>query len=295
MMEGTGAAALRALARTVPALASRHLVEIASVLGGARTCARTVVPAMQWAPAAMALEGMGLHVGAPSVHQRVVRRVGDDRYCVRVTGAPDPSDPESIVALIVSSDAKAAAQGQEIDDNDDSFACGLMLGYPDCCARAYASIESGTDWYRLLAAGMAPGMCRLHWSANCIAGLRTIDTLHPDFFPCRLGCPRACAFVRSLVLAARSIGLEIECTRGITIMSLPIVLLDGAAVTLASDGATPLGCEIRPGTDPQWKVRLSDPELHFQALPAGIVASREGMEVIRVRGTLVRFDGAVTP
>ncbi len=291
------AAGLRALAAEVDSLAPRHLFELASVLRCIRPLARVVIRSEDHDVVRGRLAALGLRAGIPRVHQRVVRREGNDRFCTRIPAPAVPGDPEATISLMVARDLESALRGQRIDDEEDSLACGLMLGYPRCCAEAYASIEAGNDWFSKLVASHPSGVHRFDWSANQLAGLWSADTAHPDFFPCRLGCPHASTFVRALVLAARELGLAPECARGIRCMSKSVVVLDGAVVVLGSGdhGESPVACETRPGTDPSWRTRLNNPGLRFGAASGGIVVRHDGVEVLRVKGALLHFDRGGMP
>jgi hypothetical protein len=286
------AAELRALAASIDSLAARHLVELASVLRYVRPVARVVIRSEHHAVVRERLAALGLWTGIPRVHQRVVRREGDDRFCTRIPGPAVPGDPEATIALIVARDLESAVRGQRIDDEEDSTACGLALGYPRCCVEAYASIEDGRDWFSQLTSSHPSGAHRFEWSANFLAGLWSADTVHPDFFPCRIGCARASAFVRALVRAAQDLGLAPECDRGIRCMSKSIVVLDGAVVVLGGGdhGESPVACETRPGTDDSWRIRLNNPDFRFSASSGGIIVRHEGADVLLVKGALLHFD-----
>lgn len=291
------AARLRLFMAECPMLASRHLAEIASVIAGARPCARVVVPASARTSMERALADLNLFVGSPRVHNIIVRRNGDDRFCERRPGEPEPSNHDATVALVVSRSARNASEGQQVDDQGDSFACGSMLGYPSCCSRAYAEIESGVDWLERLSRKTPAGIHRFNWTANSIAGLFSTDTMHPDFFPCKLGCLAASEFVNTIACAAREIGLEKEWDLGVQLMSRPIVLLDGAAVLLRSpfENSPPVASVVREHRHPNWKTLLSHSQVRFKASPQGVAIFLDDQELLRVRGAKIDFSLTEAP
>jgi hypothetical protein len=285
---------LRDFIRAEMGLAPRHLVEIAGVLVGARSMARIVLAVEHHGRLSSLLAAAGLRGGSPSVVNRVVRTCGDDRYCERVARSAC-FEPTELISVIVALDSDLAEKGQRVDDLGDSSECGAMLGYPECCIKAYARIERGEDWVELLERESLPASLSLHWSCNSLAGLFTASTLHPDFFPCTIGCPHAASLVRELVRAGASCGLHEELAAGIDDMRKPCLLMNGVVVGL--DGPGPesrvIGCEVRPGRDRRWAGVLTHPEVRVVRLPGGVRVLHDGREVLSVKARSVDFSAEI--
>ena len=261
--------ALRELSRAVPEVAPRHLFEIAGVLVGARCCARVVMPHRAVDVAARLFRDLGLAAGKPGVWNDVVRTHGEDRFCVRRTMSDTP-DADAAVSVIVARDRVTAHDGQRIDDSGTASECGDMLGYPRCCVDSYARIEAGADWLELLRCALPAGLVSLPFHANVVEGLFSRSALHPDFFPCALGCPHAMALVRELLDAGLSCGLDTELAEGTDRMRGRIVLLAGAAVRLrGTDGVREV--HLQPGRDPRWRHVLEQRGIEFTPTARGVV------------------------
>jgi hypothetical protein len=261
--------ALRELACAVPDVAPRHLFEIAGVLAGVRPCARVVLPLRALDVATRLMRDLGLAAGRPGVWNDVVRTHGEDRFCVRRTMS-GAHDPDAAVSVIVARDSVTAHDGQRIDDSGTASECGNMLGYPRCCVDAYARIEAGADWLELLRCALPAGLVSLPFHANVVEGLFSRSALHPDFFPCALGCPHAMALVRELLDAGLSFGLEEELVEGTGRMRGRVVLLSGAAVRLHGTEGDP-EVHLRPGRDPRWRHVLEQRGVEFTPTERGIV------------------------
>lgn len=290
------AAMLRRLLASDVGFAPRHAAEVSSVITGLRRCARVATTVGLAEIIMPILHGLGLAIGRPEVIHREIRRASADRFCERVA-PPEGVKTSDHVAFIVARTQADADEGQRVDDKGDAAACGRMLTFPTCCTRAYARIERGDDWVAAIAASVREPPRRLHWSANCLAGLFTIDTLHSDFFPCRLGCPEAAAFVRTMAASARQCGLDQECDRGVAAMQGSMILMDGVVVSLRHEGSLEHvdGCEIRPPRDPRWRDVFTGEGVRFDLSDGGVIVRRGDDELLRARGSLIRFEAEEFP
>lgn len=261
--------ALRELSRAVSDVAPRHLFEIAGVLEGVRPCARVVIPHRATDVATRVFRDLGLAAGRPGVWNEVVRAHGEDRFCVRKT-VSGSLDPDATVSVIVARDSVTAQDGQRIDDSGTALECGTMLGYPRCCVDAYARIEAGADWLELLRYALPAGPVSLPFHANVVEGLFSRSALHPDFFPCTLGCPHAMALVRELLGAGLSCGLEEELAEGADRMRACVAILSGAAVRLGGESSDP-EVHVRPGRDPRWARVLQQRGIEFMPTERGLI------------------------
>lgn len=269
----------------------RHLFELASVIEGVRKRARVVVAADQLELLRQALLGIGLHAGVPTVANRIVRTCGDDRFCERVPlGRVAP--PDATVSIIVATDAREAAEGQRIDDFGDSAENGRMLGYPACCIAGYGRIEKGAEWTSVLAAAGVSGSGQLPATCNCLAGLFERTTLHPDYFPCRIGCDAALRFNEGIIEAGRRAGLEEEADAGLRTMRGPMALLQGAVVRLTPTrtGHRPRQLALRESLDERWRNILLDPKARYRAVAGGIAVEEIDERPLLVAGCIVEFD-----
>jgi hypothetical protein len=281
---------LRALEGGTLGLGWRHLFELASVLDGRRPVARVVVGLAEIDALHRALLRLGLHTGRPLVANRPVRRCGDDRFCHRIP-IEDANASTDSAAVVIARDAPAASEGQRIDDFADSSEIGRMLGYPDCCVEGYRRIEAGTEWTALLASQSHRVPSSLAAECNCLAGLFDHRSLHPDYFPCILGCAAAERFNRSLVDAGRACGLLREAADGRAAMCGPVAVLDGATVRLAStgDGLQPRDLVLRGSVDERWREVLTDPLARFHRVARGVVVEIPAAAPLAVGGTIVEF------
>lgn len=281
---------LRDLFRADIGMRPRHLLEIATVLMDVRSMARVVVTESDHERLVQLLAPLGLHTGVPRVVNRVIRVIGEDRFCERVAREPGNGSSESI-SIIVARDRDAAQAGQHVDDFGQTRNCGESLGYPNCCINAYIAIEQGVDWTERFGDSGGGGTRHLHWSCNALAGLFTDQTLHPDFFPCELGCSRAAALVRRFVQCGLACGLNAEVHAGVRSMRFACLSLSGVVVRLG--GASPdycvTGCEVRSGRDPRWGQLFALPGLRVHPVPGGLRIFREGEEDFRIRGRILDF------
>lgn len=282
-------ATLRMCGERVQSVASRHLIEIASVMMGARRCARVVVQPSEAETLKTLVSELGLVAGTPSVANVVVRRTGDDEYCARVDRSTLTTESYSL-SIMVARTPSAATQAQKIDDLGSSQACGEMLGYPACCVASYASVESGREWVDLASEAADSIPARLPIEANCLAGLFDAATLHPDFFPCTIGCARAEAFVRTLFDAADQIGLDAELDDGRSRMRAKFAILDGAVLRVCSNGSVDRrGIHLQTRLDRRWQAFFSTSDLVVRECAGGLAISTPQGDPLQVRGRLVEF------
>ena len=281
------ATALRALQGCAPDIAPRHLFEVAAVRTGARRCARVVMPMTCVSQATQTLVALGLHAGAPGVWNAEVRREGDDRFCQRLPiSASTP--PDATVSVMVAATQPDADAAQRVDDQASATECGAWLGYPPCCIDGYARIEAGMDWLQAIRGGLPGGHANLPWACNAIEALFSQRGLHPDFFPCRLGCPHACGVVQSLLQAGLACGLAHEHAEGVRAMRARIALMDGAAARLNADG-TVAEVALRPGRDERWRQVLGAPGHRIECAQGGLLL-HTAQDTLRVAGTLAEFQ-----
>jgi hypothetical protein len=281
---------LRALGNARLELGWRHLFELASVLHGQRPLARMVVPLVEVEALHVALSALGLHAGRPRVANRPVRRCGDDRFCQRIP-IDDADGTTDSAAVVVARDALSASDGQRIDDFGDSAEIGRMLGYPDCCVEGYRSIEDGAEWTDLLAARARRVPARLSAECNCLAGLFDHRSLHPDYFPCMLGCPNAERFNLTLVDSGRARGLCREADEGRRSMCGSVAVLGGAVVRLERivEGYRPQDLVIRGGIDERWRTILADPRACYRRVTNGVVIEMPATAPLAIAGAIVEF------
>lgn len=283
------ASSLRAIRNAAPDIQARHLVEIASVLAGSRDAARVAISIGHSESLRRALASAGLYAGKPEVANVEVRRSGDDRFCVR-RKIDATTDVGAVIAVAVARSAKAAADAQRIDDYGDSTESGLALGYPPCCVQSYGRIEHGLDWTEAIRPHPGDAVGPLSWAENCLAGQFDAAAIHPDLFPCRLGCPQAAEFVRAAADAARACGLNAEVEAGVHAMNGRYVLLSGAIVRL--ERASNRACEVhlRGGTDARWSQVLMGVE-RFERRGHGIAMYFQSPPlVVPSAGSLVEFN-----
>lgn len=267
----TAASALRELSRIAPAIAPRHLFEIAGVHAGVRECARVVVPRSVADVVSRAMRNLRLEAGRPSVWNDVVRTSGEDRFCTRRPISAEVA-PNATVSLMVARDRTTAERAQRIDDMGTADECGHMLGYPPCCVAGYSRIEAGEDWLDLLRRALPDSQSSLPIAANALEGLFSRSTLHPDFFPCALGCAHAMRFVCHLLEAGLSCGLDEEHASGTERMRGQMALLAGATVRLGR-GAGDTSVHVRPGLDSRWSAVLAQPGISFQPVGRGLLVT----------------------
>jgi hypothetical protein len=277
---------LRALQRCAPNIAIRHLFEVAAVRAGARRCARVVVPMTCLPQVTQALGALDLHSGRPSVWNAELRRDGDDRFCRRLPISAD-TPPNATVSVMVAANWLDANVAQRVDDHGPAYECGEWLGYPSCCIAAYARIENGMDWLRSILEGIAGGELALPWACNAIEALFSQRSLHPDFFPCRLGCTHARSVVQSMLQAGVACGLDNEHAEGWHAMHGRVAVLDGAAVRLGTDGSA-ITVVLRPGRDARWRQVLGGLGHRIESMNGGLLL-RTPRETLRLAGTLVDF------
>lgn len=279
------APALRALSRAVPDVAPRHLFEIAGVVQGVRSCARIVLPYRLLDGANSILRDLQLAAGRPTVWNDVVRHVGEDRFCERkpMSGG---IDPDAAVSVIVARHGTVAAEAQRIDDFGTSEECGSMLGYPPCCIAAYAKLEAGADWIDLLRGTLPRTAVTLPFHGNTIEGLFSRSTLHPDFFPCTLGCPHAMGLVGQLLDAGIECGLDEEFASGTERMRCCVAMLDGAVVRLNGKSGNS-EVHLRPGRDPRWIQLLTQPGIQIDTSERGLTVRTSHGDVATAGNTVL--------
>jgi hypothetical protein len=115
--------------------------------------------------------------GLGDTFQRIDPSRNLDGDCVIFVGAPG---------------ATAEAHAMELD-GADAVSCGMVYGYPACCATSYSAVQDGTPWVIPFLRDVTR-TSHHGWRSNKLASLFPPHlTIIPDFFPCSIHCPSTAA------------------------------------------------------------------------------------------------------
>jgi len=212
----------------------RHLLEFLLLLDGRKSVVRIpVCNTDEWKNLKSMCEVHHLRIigSAKKTVIDFVNALGEEY--VSWVDLDDPRDGGQ-VAYIAHNELQAS-KAECAERNGDPFSLGKLLGYPDCCVRAYSRMANDGIWLERLLP--SPGSGPLPWEANKLAYALYDASLFPDYFPCSLDCPGTTELARQAAISLGRHGLGEVAQRHARLMQAPVAVFPDRVVGLEPEYA----------------------------------------------------------